>query len=218
MRLDELTKQSTRWYQLTQIQKKWLVQVEPKWCIDKAQANQTHKTHHGLNLEKNHHFFSYNILCDKWQGYTKNYKSSQNSHGILKFSFLNKLWILQLCELLISYMNFNFKIFKRKYIAFGEIFPIFYHIFSSKFILTFVFCVLKIDNQVVNLIPILFFCHNFYLITPNGECELISNIFTLRPFQWYIVKGEFKPSLLPSLLSQIFGILGILTPKVGKNT
>jgi hypothetical protein len=56
---------------LHKFKKKWLVQVEPKWCIDKPQANQTHKTHHGLNLEKNHHFFSYNILCDKWQGYTK---------------------------------------------------------------------------------------------------------------------------------------------------
>ncbi len=90
--------------------------------------------------------------------------------------------------------------------------------FSSKFILTFIFCLLKIDIQVVNLIPILFFCHNFYLTTPNGECELISNIFISRPFQWYIVGGQFKPSFLPSLLSQIFGILGILTPKVGKNT
>jgi hypothetical protein len=61
--------------------------------------------------------------------------------------------------------------------------------FNLKFILTFVFCVLKIENQVVNLIPILFFHHNFYLTTPNEECELISNIFTSRPFQWYIVKG-----------------------------
>ncbi len=90
--------------------------------------------------------------------------------------------------------------------------------FSSKFIVTFVFYVLKFDNQVVNLIPILFFHHNFYLTTSNGECEFISNIFTSRPFEWYIVGGQFKPSLLPSLLSEIFGIPGILTPKVGKNT
>jgi hypothetical protein len=61
--------------------------------------------------------------------------------------------------------------------------------FSSKFILTFVFYVLKFENQVVSLIPIFFFHHNFYLATPNGECDLISNIFTLIPFQWYIVGG-----------------------------
>jgi hypothetical protein len=110
-------------------------------------------------------------------------------------------------------------VFKRKYIAFEEKFPIFYHMFNSKSILTLVFCVLKFENQVVNLIPILFFRHNFYHTTPNGEYELISSIFTLRPFQWYTWGGGgFKPSLLPSLLSQIFGIIGILTPKVGKNT
>ncbi len=37
---------------LHKFKNKWLVQVEPKWCIDKPQANQTHKTHHGLNLQK----------------------------------------------------------------------------------------------------------------------------------------------------------------------
>ncbi len=85
---------------LHKFKKKWLVQVEPKWCIDKPQANQTHKTHHGLNLEKNHHFFSYNILCDKWQGYTKMTKIPKTP----KESWNSLFWInyvLQLYELLI---------------------------------------------------------------------------------------------------------------------
>jgi hypothetical protein len=96
MRLDELTKGSTRWYQPTQIQKKWLLQVEPKWCIDKPQANQTHKTHHGLNLKKNHHFFSYNIFftsdkaTPKWQKFPKLPRSPK----ILFFE-----WIMNLATL-----------------------------------------------------------------------------------------------------------------------
>jgi hypothetical protein len=50
---------SSKWYQLAQTQKKkQLMQIQTKII---SKPNQTHKMHHNMDLEKNHHLVSYNI-------------------------------------------------------------------------------------------------------------------------------------------------------------
>jgi hypothetical protein len=61
---NEFINRSSKGDPLSQKEKKWLVQVEFKMVHKQTTTSQTHKTHHDLNLEKNHHLFFHSILCD----------------------------------------------------------------------------------------------------------------------------------------------------------
>jgi hypothetical protein len=74
---------------------------------------------------------------------------------------------------------------------------------------------LVVGNQIANLTPGLSFGHNLCFRCPNEQCELILDMYVLRPFQWY-KKLHKKLSFDPWNRSlKFWESIGIPSPKVG---
>ncbi len=86
------------------------MQVEIKMLHKQTRLSQTHKTHHDLDLEKNHHLLFHSMICE---GYIKMTKTPRIPRRESQFVFyFIKLWISQLCTFITIAYKFWLNIFQ----------------------------------------------------------------------------------------------------------
>ncbi len=145
-----------------------------------------------LGLRGSHHLPPYSILyVFPWDLHPNDFLSWDSQGGVLKMSRfgLSRLWEL---ITLSSYLWLGWGL-KQTYSFPQEFYKGVFHStcthqdqVDSR--------LLVVGSQIANLTPGPSFDHNLCYKCPNGSCEVILDIDTLRPFQWY--KEYFNTSCL----------------------
>jgi len=155
----------------------------PFWCWDKPRATLDSLDSPRPGLEGSHHLPPYNILYSSPPHLHPNgFFSWDSQSGVPKLSWfgLSGLW---------TFITSRPELRSRRGLNQSCRFP--WELLNgvSHFTCTHRNQVdswlLMVESQTTNLTPSPFFDHNLCCICPNGSCEAILDIYTLRPFQWY---------------------------------
>jgi hypothetical protein len=134
-------------------------------------------------LGGSHHLPPYSILCAFPQGPHPNGILYQDSQvGVLKFSSLGLPWLW-------GPITFSLDLrlrwgLKKSCSPHRDLFNSMWHAACTKgnWVDSWL---LMVGSQIANLIPSPSFDHSLCFRCPNGSCEIISNIYVSRAFQWY---------------------------------
>jgi len=139
-----------------------------------ATGTWTHKIHHGPDLGVSHHLTPYSILCVcSWRLHPKWSPETIPAR-------LPKLWTaITPCPKLRSGRILNQNCSSRR-----ELFNAMLH-FSRRRREEVDYRLLVVGSQTASLTPGPSFAHNLGCRCPNGQCEVIFDIYVSRPFQWH---------------------------------